>query len=238
MPAHAWLRFFSAPAPTDVDPRVRRWARIASALIFASSVSVAAVNRHIPADNKGILNRLAFAESVTQVKSSLTDDLIGRVYRANRDDSLLLVPVYWAVFTVSGVVLLLSCGRVNRTFGSIVIVSITVAAACDLRENSLIMEGLRDGGADGVPASWARFKWLFFFLSTFALSAPLLSASPHRDLHHTLTGLLLAIAGLLGLWLSAFDHTGISEAFAYLAAGLFLLALLFLWDPECLTTTA
>ncbi len=68
MPVQAFLRFLFAPSPTAVDPRVRRWARIAPALIFASSVSVAAVNRHILEDNEAILHTLALADSVKQVK--------------------------------------------------------------------------------------------------------------------------------------------------------------------------
>jgi hypothetical protein len=52
------------------------------------------------------------------------------------------------------------------------------------------------------------------------------------------TGLLLAFAGLWGLWASAFDHAAISSVFTWLAIALFLLALLFLWDPEYLGTSS
>lgn len=230
--------FFNAPQPFVPDPRIRGRARFASALIFAAAVAAAAVSRHIPPEHSGILLKLEFATSAGDVVRQVPAAVRDRILRAQRDDSLLLIPVIWAVFASSGLVLLLSGGRVNRAFGTIVILSSTVAAACDLRENMLIVDALTDAGADGNPAKWARPKWLFFFLSTLALSVPLLTASPHLRLHANLTAILFAAAGLWGLWTSAFNHAGIREVLPCLAIALFLLALIFLWDPEFLAKSS
>lgn len=228
------LPFFGAPQAVVPDPRLRSWARFASALIFAAAVAAAAVTRHIPSTHDGILLKLEFATSAGEVLRQVPAEMRDRILRAQRDDSLLLIPVYWAFFAASGVVLLLSGGRVNRASGAMVILGITVAAACDLRENALLVEALTDPAADGNPARWARPKWLLFFISTLALSAPLLTATPHLRLHANLAALSCAVAGLWGLWTSTFRHTGIPEVFPALAVALFLLALLFLWDPEFL----
>ena len=230
----ALRRFFSGRQPPAgvTDPKVRRWAAIAAALIFGSAIAAAAVTRHIPKAHKGILLTLEFAPSAEAVRTLVPGDLRDAILRAQRDDSLMLIPVYWAVLTATGVVLILSGGRINRAVGVTVIVSIAVAAACDLRENALIVSALTAIVPTGSPAPWALAKWLLLFTSATAMSIPLLTRSRRLRFHANLTAVLFAFAGLRGLWASAVHHAAVPLAVAVLVVSLFLLALLFVWDPD------
>jgi hypothetical protein len=231
-----WVRrFFSeAESTAAVTNRgVRRWSGIAAALIFGSAIAAAAVSRHIPSAHSNLILDLEFAESAEGVRALVPADLRDAVVRALRDDSWMLIPAYWALFTATGMVLILSGGRINRAVGVIVIISITIAAACDLRENAAIAAALTAVAAPAAgPAPWALAKWLLLFTAASALSVPLLTRRRRLRFHANGTGVLFAIAGLRGLWAAAFHHAGVPSAVTVLVLALFLSALLFVWDPD------
>lgn len=231
-----WVRrFFSeAESTAAVTNRgVRRWSGIAAALIFGSAIAAAVVTRHIPKAHSSLLLDLEFAESAESVRALVPADLRDAVVRAQRDNSWILIPAYWALFTATGMVLILSGGRINRAVGVIVIISISVAAGCDRRENSVIAAALTAVAAPAAgPASWALAKWLFLFTAASALSVPLLTRSRRLRFHANGTAVLFAIAGLRGLWAAAFHHAGVPSAVTVLVLALFLSALLFVWDPD------
>jgi hypothetical protein len=227
-------RYFSrGQPPAVVERRVRRWAGTAAALIFVSAIAVAAVTRHIPKQHDGLLLTLEFAPSAEAIRRIVPADMRQAVLGAQYDDSWMLIPAYWAVFTTTGLVLLLSGGPINRLCGWTVIAAVTLAAAFDLRENLVIIAALRDSSSpEAAPAPWALAKWLLLFLVAAVLSVPLLTRNRHLRLHANATAVLFAVAGVRGLWASAFNHAAIPWATGRLAVALFLLALLFVWDSD------
>jgi hypothetical protein len=220
--------FAGAVPPAVIERRIRPWAGAAAALIFGSAIAAAAVNRHIPKQHAGILLTLEFAASGDEVRARVPDDVRAAVLRAQRDDSRIFIPVYWALFSAAGMVLVLSGGRIPRISGWAVIAAITAAAVCDLRENMLIGRAL--DGASGSPAPWALAKWRLLFAIAGTLSVPLLTRSRHLRLHANGTAVLFAAACLRGLIASAGNLDAIPSATLVLAAALFFLALLFIWD--------
>jgi hypothetical protein len=227
-------RYFSrADAPAVIERRVRRWAGAAAALIFGSAIAVAAVTRHIPKQHGGILLALEFAPSAAAIRGIVPADMRAAVMRSQRDDSFMLIPAYWALFATIGGVLVLSGGRINRICGWTVIAGVTLAAACDLRENVVITAALRDASpSEASPARWALVKWILLFLIAAVLSVPLLTRTRHLRLHANSTALLFLLAGLWGLWASARNLAGVPTATMVFALAIFLLALLFIWDPD------
>lgn len=225
-------RYFTvAPAPAAAERRIRRWAHAAALLIFGSAIAVTAVNRHIPEQHTGILLALELADSGDDVRARVPAGVRDAVRRAHRDDSWLLIPAYWAVFSACGMVLVLSGGRIPRLCGWAVIAGITIAALCDWRENALIEAALDDAASDATPAPWALAKWRLLFAVCAAMSVPLLTLSRHLRLHANLTAVLFVAASAWGLVASTGGSSGgILTATTLLAAALFLLALLFLWD--------
>jgi len=221
--------FAGAAPPAVIERRIRRWAGAAAALIFASAIAAAAVTRHIPKPHGGILLTLEFAASGDEVRERVPDDIRAAVLRAQRDDSWIFIPAYWALFSASGMVLVLSGGRIPRASGWVVIAGISAAAVCDLLENRMIRVALHDG-ASGSPAPWALAKWLLLFAIAGTLSVPLLTRSRHLRLHANGTAVLFAVACVRGLIASLGSVDGIQSATIVLAAALFLLALLFIWD--------
>jgi hypothetical protein len=212
---------------------IRRWANGASALIFAAAVAATAVNRHIPKTHPGVLLELEFAPTAQDVRDVTSPaDLRAAIMRAQRADSVLLIPAYWALFAVSGMVLMLSGGPVNRFCGFAAMLTITIAAAVDLRENAVIEAALTSTAQAAGPARWATAKWLLLFASAGALGVPLLTRARRLRFHANLTAALFAIAALHGVLATLVRPIALPSAVFALAAALFCLALLFLWDPE------
>jgi hypothetical protein len=213
--------------------QVRRWAAIAGALIFVLAVAAAAVARHIPKEHGGIVLAVQFAPDANALRALVPPDLQSAVLRAQRDDTWIFIPAYLAVFTVTAVVLVLSGGRINRVFGWLVIAGIAAAAVCDWRENALIADALRAAGPPEIsPASWAFAKWTFLFLSSGALSVPLLTRNPRVRIHANTAAVLFAVAAAWGVSAAAFNHGALPRATMVLGGALFMLALLFIWDSE------
>jgi hypothetical protein len=213
--------------------RVRRWAAIAGALIFTVAVAAVAVTRHIPKEHNGILLRLEFAADANDLRALVPADVRLAVLRAQRDDTWLFVPAYWAVFSAIGMVLVLSGGRINRVSGCLVIAGITTAAVCDWRENAVIAQALRATGQPGVsPAGWAAAKWTLLFLVSGALCVPLLTRNRRVRIHANTTAMLFAVAAVWGVWASFASHGALPGATVLLGGAMFMLALLFIWDSE------
>ena len=213
--------------------QVRRWAATAGALIFLLAVAFTAVTRHIPKQHAGILLALEFAPDANALRTLVQSDVQSAVLRAQRDDTWIFIPAYWAVFTAIAVVLVLSGGRINRVCGWLVIAGIAAAAVCDWRENALIANALRATGPPEIsPARWAFAKWTLLFLTSGALSVPLLTRNRRVRIHANSTAVLFAVAAVWGVSASAFNHGALPRATMVLGGALFMLALLFIWDSE------
>jgi hypothetical protein len=213
--------------------QVRRWAAIAGALIFVLAVAAIAVARHIPKQHNGILLALEFAPDAAALRALVPPDVQSAVLRAQRDDTWIFIPAYWAVFTTIAVVLALSGGPVNRVSGWLVIAGIAAAAVCDWRENALIGDALRaTGPPETSPARWAFAKWTLLFLTSGALSVPLLTRNRRVRIHANATAVLFAGAAVWGVSAAAFNHGALPRATIVLGGALFMLALLFIWDSE------
>jgi hypothetical protein len=231
-------RYLTVAAAPAADHHIRRCAHAAAVLIFGLAIAAAAVYRHIPKDHPRILLAIELAASGDEVRARAPVDVRAAVLRAQRDDSRLFIPAYWAVFSACGIVFLLSGGRIPRLSGWVVIAGVTIAALLDLRENALINAAL-GGSSQATPAPWGLAKWRLLFAVAAALSVPLLTRSRHLRLHANLTAVLFLAASVWGLASSVRDSTGgIQMATAWLAAGLFLLALLFLWDSGFFARTS
>jgi len=212
---------------------VRRWAAIAGALIFVLAVAAIAVARHIPKEHSGILLALEFAPDANALRALVPPDLQAAVLRAQRDDTWIFIPAYWAVFTTIAAVLALSGGRINRVSGWLVIAGIAVAAVCDWRENALIADALRATGPPELsPARWAFAKWTLLFLTSGALCVPLLTRNRRVRIHANTAAVLFAVAAAWGVSAAVFDHGALPRATLVLGGGLFMLALLFIWDSD------
>jgi hypothetical protein len=213
--------------------QVRRWTAVAGALIFVLAVAAVAVTRHIPRSHSGILLALEFAPDANALRALVPADVQPAVRRAQRDDTWIFIPSYWAVFTAIGVVLVLSCGRTNRMSGWLVIAGVAAAAVCDWRENALIGRSLSATAApDITPAGWAFAKWTLLFLTAGALSVPLLTRNRRVRVHANTTAVLFAWSAVWGVWAAAANPAALPRATMVLGGGLFMLALLFIWDSD------
>lgn len=226
--------YFRDEKPTSRSTRlVRRWAAIAGALIFVLAVAASAVARHIPKQHNGILLVLEFAPNANALRALVTPDVQPAVLRAQRDDTWIFVPTYWATFTAIAVVLVLSGGGINRVFGWLVIAGIAAAAVSDWRENALIADALRATGPTEIsPARWAFAKWMLIFLVAGALSVPLLTRNRRVRIHANTAAVLFAVAAGWGVWASISNHSALPPATMVLGGALFMLALLLIWDSD------
>ena len=213
--------------------QVRRWAAIAGGSIFVLAVAAIAVARHIPQKHSGILLALEFAPDANALRALVPADVQAAVLRAQRDDTWIFIPAYWAVFSAIAVVLVLSGGRINRVSGWLVIAGIAMASVCDWRENALIADALRATGPPDVgPAGWAFAKSTLLFLTSGALSVPLLTRNRRVRIHANTTAVLFAVAAVWGVSAAAFDHGALPRATMVLGGALFMLALLLIWDSH------
>ena len=214
---------------------VRRWAKTAAILIFVSAVSATAVGRHVPAQRPPLLLTLEFANSAEEVRRLTPPNLRDVVIRAQRLDGLLLIPSYWALFVASGMVMTLSGGTRNRALGLATIAAITVSAALDYGENAAIASAFEGPGLADTselrPAPWATGKWLLLFL-TSALVAAAIGLRPKPRPHAILAAALLGLAGLLGIIAILFARQLVQPAVGAMAAGLLVLALLWILEPS------
>ena len=217
---------------------IRGWAKAAAILTFVTGVAGAAVGRHVPQQQPPLLLSLEFADSAQEVRRLAPAELRAAVMRAQRADSWLLIPSYWALFAASGVVMMLSGGIRNRAIGIAAIAAITAAAALDYRENAVIASALDAPGiTTGSPQWWATGKWLLIFLTSSLVGAAF-ALHPRRRPHAFVSSALLVIGGAAGLYATLFAHALVQPASGVMAAGLLLLALLWIWSPESLTVRA
>ena len=214
--------------------RLRRTAKLAAILTFFVAIAAAAVTREVPRDRPQLLLSLEFADSAEEVRRLAPAAVRDAVIRAQWLDTALLIPSYWALFFVSGRTISRSGGERHRRLGRVVMVTICAAAAFDYAENAAIAAALADAGLVwGVPAVWAYGKWLLFYGTAVALGA-VLCAAPARRFHGRLAGLLVGLAGAAGVTATLVSTPWVPAAIPGLFAGLVLLALLWLWDPEYL----
>ena len=221
---------------------VRRWAKTAAILIFVTAVSAVVVGRDIPQQQPPLLLSLEFARSAEEVRQLIPPQLSDAVRRAQRADSWLFIPSYWALFVATGLVMRVSGGehaRRNRTLGIALIVAITLTAAFDYLENAAIAVALEPAGGSGSadPRPWAIAKWLLLFVSA-GLVAAAVGLRPKPKPHAILTTALLAAASALGIVATLFARHYIQPAVGVMAAGLLLLALLWIWSPTYLARSS
>jgi hypothetical protein len=221
---------------------VRRWAKTAAVLIFVTAVSAVVVGRGIPQQQPPLLLSLEFATSADEIRQLIPPLLRDAVLRAQRADSWLFIPSYWALFVATGLVMRVSGGdqaKRNRTLGLAVIVAITLTAAFDYFENAAIAVALEPvPSSDGAnPRPWAIAKWLLLFVSV-GLVAAAVGLRPKPKPHAILTAALLAAASALGIVATLFARDYIQPAVGVMAVGLLLLALLWIWSPAYLARSS
>jgi hypothetical protein len=163
------------------------------------------------------------------VRASTPASLYLAVLDAQRDDSHFFIPLYWAAIASVGGFLLLNGGQLNRRSGWTVILIISAVAFCDLRENARIVDALGSASPEG-PAPWGTVKWLLVFVLAGVVALPLLRRMDSLRKHAKLVARTFAVSSVFGLLATLFFHGMIPWAMLTFAAGLFLLALLLIWD--------
>jgi hypothetical protein len=217
---------------------IRRSAKAAAILTLIAAVAGAAVGRHVPRQQAPLVLSLQFAESANDVRRLTPPTLQANVLRAQRDDAWFFIPSYWALFCAAGVVMVLSGGTRNRTLGIATIAVISVTAVLDYGENAAIAAAFVPGEAIvSHPARWAVAKWTLLFVAAGLLGAALMLI-PRRGLHAMLAGGLLNVAAIVGIGGALFAPELVQSAVAAMAAGLLLLALLWIWNPAYLARPA
>lgn len=231
-------KYFADSQPLAVRlVRIRVWAFLASTLIFGLAVAFVAVARHLPKERAGLHVTLAFAKSADEVRASMPTALQLAVLEAQNDDSRFFIPIYWLAIAAIGGFLLLNGGRLNRRSGWAVLLLISAVAGCDLLENSRIVDALGATSHAG-PAPWGWLKWLLVFLLAGVMALPLLNRMNTLRKHARLVARTFAISCVLGLVGTLLFHAFIPIAALLFAVGLFLLALLLIWDYNFLGTHA
>jgi hypothetical protein len=234
--AAAMARYFAASQTSAVRlVRVRVWAVVASALIFGLAVAFVAVARHVPKERADLHVTLAFAASADAVRGPIPASLYPAVLEAQRDDSHFFIPLYWAAIASVGGFLLLNGGSLNRRSGWAVLLLVSAIAFCDLRENARIVDALGATSQEG-PAPWGLLKWLLVFVLAGIMALPLLRRMDSLRKHARLVAWTFAASCGLGLPATLFVHALIPWAALAFGAGLFLLALLLIWDYNFLGT--
>ena len=102
-----------------------------------------------------------------------------------------------------------------------------------LARNALIIQALGATGAPATsPARWAAAKWTLLFLTSGALSVPLLTRNRRVRIHANAAAVLFAVAAGWGVWAAMANHGALPRATMVLGGALFLLALLLIWDAD------